>query len=120
MTVLGLSGLLVVVGCSDNDESATETTAVASTTIDVSLTEFAINGDLTAPAGNVVLNVTNDGMEVHNLVRSVPLLRTPNLDPGETAVMDLGALAPGTYELKCDIRGHQTAGMVATLVVSEG
>jgi uncharacterized cupredoxin-like copper-binding protein len=140
--VLGLAGLLAAVGCSGDDESGSETTgtqattiapadeggtsgdrgvgATASTTIDVSLTEFSIDGNLTAPAGNVVLNVTNDGTMEHNLVRRVPLLRTPNLDPGATTVMELGELSAGTYEIYCDISGHQTAGMVATLVVTDG
>jgi uncharacterized cupredoxin-like copper-binding protein len=137
--VVALSGVLVAVGCSGDDEPASESVgaaaatsapaddvgsgdggveAAASTTIDVSLTEFSIGGDLTAPAGNVVLEVTNDGTKMHNLVRRETPVRTVNLAAGDTAIMDLGTLEPGTYEIFCDLSGHESAGMVATLVVT--
>ncbi len=136
MIGFGMAGLLVVAGCNGSDDSASETPggrattiaptddggssgdggvgAAATSMIDVSLTEMVINGDLTAPAGNVVLDVTNVGAEEHNLIRRDPFLRTLKLAPGETAAMDLGVLVPGTYEFYCDISGHQSAGMVAT------
>jgi len=38
----------------------------------------------------------------------------------EAALAELGTLAPGTYELYCDIAGHEAAGMLAELTVTEG
>jgi hypothetical protein len=52
------------------------------TTIDVSLTEFAITGDLAVPPGLVSLRVTNNGSIPHNL-SVVDGASTPDLSPGE-------------------------------------
>ena len=62
VVAIGLIGLLTDVGDDDGGSSA------ASTTIDVSLTEFSIDGQFTAPAGPVTLAVTNVGSVEHNLV----------------------------------------------------
>jgi len=80
------------------------------------LTEFSISGDLTVPAGHVILNVVNKGNVDHN-VRVAGGDITPDLARDESATLDLGVLEPGTYELICELPGHKEAGMVATLTV---
>ncbi len=89
------------------------------TQIAVSLSEFVIDGNFTVPAGEVSLNVTNEGTMEHNVVMRGTAARTANLGVGATEVLDLGVLEPGTYELYCDIAGHEDAGMVVDLVVTE-
>lgn len=83
----------------------------------ISLKEFSITGDLQVPAGPVVLDVSNDGSGVHNLVLRSSGRATDDLQPGERDVLDLGTLAPGTFEVYCSIPGHEAAGMVATITV---
>jgi len=86
-------------------------------TIDVALDDFSIEGDLEAPAGAVKLSVVNVGAIPHNVgLRGGPI--GADLDPGESAELDLGELTPGSYELYCDIADHVEQGMVATLVVN--
>ena len=58
------------------------------------LSEFAIEGTLTADPGPVQIEVTNDGTQIHNLVL-VGGESTPDLDPGESATLDLGRAGGG-------------------------
>lgn len=108
---------LVIVAVSLRHDGGAKADTFAGTTIEVSLREFAIVGDLTAPTGNVRLRVTNDGGAVHNVgVRGGPI--TSDLRPGQTATLDLGALAAGSYELYCDVDDHTQRGMTGTLLVT--
>ena len=87
------------------------------TEIDVVLSEFSIDGNLTAPAGQVILNVLNEGRIPHNVaLGNGPT--TPDLNQGETFSLDLGELAVGTYELICHVPGHAESGMTARLAIT--
>jgi len=92
-------------------------TAEAST-LEVAVREFVIDGQLTAPAGDVTLNITNNGAAEHNIVTSELGLRSPDVGSGGVTQLGLGTLTPGTYELFCDIAGHREAGMETTLTVT--
>lgn len=83
------------------------------------LSEFAIDlSASTLPAGGR-LEVRNNGTTVHNLaVRDTDVL-SPNIEAGETASVDLGGLAEGTYEVYCTIPGHTEAGMSASLTIGD-
>ena len=109
VVAIGLIGLLTDVGDGDGGSSA------ASTTIDVSLTEFSIDGQFTAPAGPITLAVTNVGSVEHNLVVRDLGTSTPMLPAGGSATLDLGDLPAGTYELYCEVAGHESSGMSAEL-----
>ena len=80
--------------------------------LDATLSEFAIEGTLTADPGPVQIEVTNGGSQIHNLVL-VGGESTPDLDPGQSATLDLGDLAAGAYTVFCSIAGHREAGMEA-------
>jgi uncharacterized cupredoxin-like copper-binding protein len=86
----------------------------------VELSEFKIEGELTLPPGRIGLEVKNAGTTLHNLVSTETEDRTPDLNPEETYVLDLGVLSPGEYKVICDIPGHEAAGMTATLKIEEG
>jgi uncharacterized cupredoxin-like copper-binding protein len=99
--------------------SGGDTTAVpfVGTTVEVTLGDFTIGGDLTAPAGSVRLHAVNGGGIRHNIgVRGGPI--SGDALPGSETTVDLGDLNPGTYQLYCDIVGHVEKGMVAELVVT--
>jgi len=92
--------------------------AAGAVTADISLSEFAIDGNLTVPPG-AALKITNNGTMVHNLhVENGP--QTKDLQPGDSETLDISSLAVGDYKVFCAIPGHQAAGMEATLKVQEG
>jgi manganese oxidase len=108
-------GIVVVV----NDDGRSTTVATAAP-VTVTLTEFEIApATITAPAGGS-LNVVNGGSMAHNLVVVDQGVGTTDLVGGQSELLSLGNLAPGEYKVICDIPGHEAAGMVATLVVTEG
>jgi len=91
------------------------------TVVDVQLSEFAITpAAIVVPPGKVQLRVTNTGSMVHNF--SIPALekKTADLLGGESEILDLGDLEEGAYDALCEIAGHATSGMVATLTVTTG
>lgn len=111
VVAIGAIGVVSVARSSSASGAATGGT----TTVQVTLTEFAIElSPATVPAGNVILNVSNAGSAEHNL--AVPSLnkRTPNIGGGATAVLDLGKVS-GPIELICEISGHKESGMATTL-----
>jgi FtsP/CotA-like multicopper oxidase with cupredoxin domain len=112
LTVMGVViTLLALIGAVRNPGGA-----AATTVIDVSLSEFAINGNLSAPAGPVQLRITNHGSQPHNLsLEGGPA--TKDLQPGESTTLNLGDLAAGTYQLLCTVAGHKEAGMTANLLI---
>lgn len=86
-------------------------------TVAVELTEFAINGHLTVTPGST-LEIANRGAVAHDFVIDGGP-STALINPGETATLRLGNLAPGTYNVICSVSGHETAGMHTTLTVTE-
>jgi uncharacterized cupredoxin-like copper-binding protein len=117
IVLLGVLGVVAIIDDDGDSMAAGDEASAAGSEIDVSLTEFAIDGDLATPAGNVALNITNDGSAEHNVIVRGTDIRTENLAPTDGTTLDLGDLPPGQFELFCDIPGHESAGMVATLDV---
>lgn len=81
----------------------------------VSLSEFAITPSNLTVASGAKLRVRNDGETMHNL--SVDGNTSRMLDPGKSDELDLGALEPGTYTMKCDVPGHEDAGMKGMVTI---
>jgi FtsP/CotA-like multicopper oxidase with cupredoxin domain len=118
--VVVLLGVIGVVAVLDDDPSGGGTgDSAQSTTLDVSLSEFSIDGDLTAPAGDVDLDIVNEGSADHNLIVRGTDIRTEDISSGGTDTLALGTLPPGEFELYCDIEGHEASGMVNTLTIAE-
>ncbi|MEO6987826.1 MAG: multicopper oxidase domain-containing protein [Aquihabitans sp.] len=96
------------------------TSAASAAPVPVTLSEFAINpGGVSLPKGGS-LSVTNGGSQVHNLAITGTDLKTTDMSGGGAESLDLSSLAPGPYELMCEIPGHKEAGMFTTLTVTEG
>jgi len=95
---------------------ATASAGAGSETVDVALTEFLIDPSSIEATPGATLKVVNRGAIQHNL--SVGGKSTTMLGTGGTEALDLAGLAPGTYELRCDVPGHATAGMIGTLVIT--
>ena len=100
---------VVILASSGGDDD----TAVAK----LQLFDFGIEGDLEVPAGQVHLATVNIGAQPHNIgIRGGAI--SNQVGPGGTIELDIGELAPGTYELFCDIPGHVEQGMTVPLVVT--
>jgi FtsP/CotA-like multicopper oxidase with cupredoxin domain len=117
--------MLVAAACSsDGGEGGGEgTSAVAGpVTVDVSLTDFALAPDMIeAPSGqDMAFNVSNDGQAPHSFAVDTGsgVLKTADLNAGETATLEVPALADGDYKIYCTIPGHEDLGMVGSLMVS--
>lgn len=106
-------------GCSGGHVASTRTAPPVST-LRIGLMEWRI---VTATAaltpGVDHLTVTNVGTTEHNLYVSGPGVQahTPNLPPGHTATLTLDARAGSRLTLKCELPGHEEAGMHTTLRV---
>lgn len=86
------------------------------TSVEVELRDFAIGpAALEVPAGGTTLEVRNNGAVVHNL--SVDSRASEMLQAGQSTQLDLSGLAPGTYKMRCDVPGHEAAGMTGTVTV---
>jgi manganese oxidase len=85
----------------------------------IDLSEFAIEGQLSAAPGDVTLAVANNGTQQHNLVVEELGAETPILNGGETASLALGSVEAGEYRVFCSIVGHAESGMDTTLVISD-
>lgn len=115
---LGLVALMfgffafVVAAHADNRKIGTPAGAVQ-----VSLTEYAITPTTISAPLNGKLVVSNAGTTVHNFNVQGTAIHTKDLQPGETATVDLKGLKAGTYTSFCAISGHQQLGMQASLIV---
>jgi plastocyanin len=119
VVILAFTALVISIAAfttGDDDESDTSAGGSSATTT-ASLTEFAIDpADISVAEGGSIA-VTNDGSQVHNLAVVGEDLKTADLNGGESGTLDVSSLAPGEYELICDLAGHVEAGMKGTLTV---
>ena len=114
--VLALTiGVIVVVSSSGG--GSTKPPPFQGTIVQLTLGDYNIEGDLTLPSGPVRLHAFNAGGLVHNVgIRGAAI--SGDIQHGKSFTLDVGVLAPGTYQLYCDIVGHVEHGMVADLVVT--
>jgi manganese oxidase len=94
--------------------------AAAAAPVAVATSEFEISpSTITVPKGGSIA-VTNNGTVAHNVAVTDTALKTRDFNGGESVTLDLSELEPGTYELFCAVSGHKEAGMVATLIITDG
>jgi manganese oxidase len=92
----------------------------APATASVHLTEFALTPSSIELAEGGAISVHNDGAVPHDFAIEGTDFRTPMLNSGDSATLRLTGLAPGTYNILCQVVGHSAAGMKGTLVVKAG
>jgi plastocyanin len=108
--LLAAASALLVSGCGGGASDAV--------VIDVELGNYTISpATLTLPAEvEVELRVTNvDTAMIHSLVAAGKGTRT--LQPGESQTLPMGVLAPGRFQMWCDVPGHAQMGQVGMVVV---
>jgi hypothetical protein len=107
----------VIVVMSSSGGGATKEAPFQGTVVQLTLGDYNIEGNLTVPSGPVRLQAFNAGGLVHNVgIRGVAI--SGDIQHGKSFTLDVGVLAPGTYQLYCDIVGHVEHGMVADLIVT--
>ncbi len=75
---------------------------------------------LSAKAGNVTIDFTNDAPISHDVSvedSSGQELGTSDLISKSSTTLDLSNLKPGTYTFFCTVPGHREGGMEGTLTV---
>jgi FtsP/CotA-like multicopper oxidase with cupredoxin domain/plastocyanin len=115
---LGLAAVFIAGDSSAGGSSPAAAGATPAQQLELTLADLKITPAMPeVPAGPVVVHVTNSGSQVHNL--SFPALDkdSGDIQPGQTATMDLGVLAAGSYDMVCTIAGHAAAGMTGMLHV---
>ena len=117
--VLALLGVLAVglIALLTDDGDGGSASGGTSSELDISLTEFSIDGELSATEGDVTLNVVNAGSLEHNLAVRELGIQTANMTSRGVDTLALGELEAGTYEVFCSISGHAESGMVNELVI---
>ena len=74
-------------------------------------------------AGEVIIQLNNQGEDPHNLVLEHEGTEDPDLEIPSTPSLSQAssrlALSPGTYRLYCSLYKHEAKGMEATLVVGD-
>lgn len=126
---LGVTAITAVatLGCSPGAEPPrpdAAATRAAVDTVEVALLEYAIGMPTRIAAGNVTLRLSNQGFELHNLKvfptgANSPIWQTSkDINPGEVEVVSLD-LAVGSYNVRCDVAGHDMRGMQINIEVEE-
>jgi plastocyanin len=110
-------------GSNTAGNSSSDVTAdSAAQEVKIALNEWSIEPkQVEVEAGKVKFLVSNTGQFPHNVVFSIEgtgqVGRTDNFNAGDGEQTLEVDLQPGTYKMVCDIPGHETRGMVGTLVV---
>lgn len=115
-------GAMVLTGCGGGDESASDDGASATPADVVVRGNDALKWDqkqYAGKAGAIKIQLVNDGTLPHTLlIEKVSAFKKLSVTgKGQTAT-GTATLEPGTYTIFCDVAGHRSAGMEATLVVS--
>ncbi|MDH3192901.1 MAG: multicopper oxidase domain-containing protein [Acidimicrobiia bacterium] len=119
IVVLSFWALFAIVNNESGGSVAAGEAAGGISTATIELSEFAIEGDLTLPTGDVDVTVVNVGGVDHDLtIRGS--FGTQLISAGQSEVLELRDLQPGTIEVYCSVPGHEGAGMVGTITVAEG
>jgi uncharacterized cupredoxin-like copper-binding protein len=94
--------------------------APAPGTIEVRLTEYAIEMPASLPAGTTTFAIHNEGKKTHSFGiegEGIHEMLPSPLRAGKTADLQV-TLKPGKYRIHCPIGNHESKGMSAELTVT--
>jgi plastocyanin len=121
--------LLFFVGCADDPEATPVSVVDGPAPVVVLADEHKFVPATVSTRGRTHIRLDNIGALAHNwtiLERPIEtegelsseiVLASAEAEPGQSAVVDLDGLAPGSYQIICAIPGHFSAGMVGELVI---
>lgn len=73
--------------------------------------------EFTVPAGAIV-NIVNNGAVAHSWILKGAGVGTTAIAPGQSIIVDLRGIKPGTYTIFCDQAGHTEAGQTGRLTIA--
>jgi uncharacterized cupredoxin-like copper-binding protein len=91
--------------------------------VEVALSEFALEpASFSLEPGSYTFHVVNDGSVVHALEIEGPSgeMETGDLEPGESADLEIDLSEPGEVEIYCPVDDHRGMGMEGTITVGGG
>ena len=90
----------------------------ASTTITVTMKDFAFApATVSIPAGGATIHLMNSGAATHNFQVVDLGIKSIDIGAGQSYDLKIPATPAGTYTINCPQPGHESAGMVGSLVV---
>jgi len=114
---LGLAMVALLAACSGG---ASPTSSAPTVTINALDTFKYDPNTITGKVGQPVhIVMTNKGTLVHTFVIDALSVKQENVQGGASADFTFTPSAAGTYQFYCDTPGHQAAGMVGTLTVTQ-
>jgi plastocyanin len=116
-TIVALAAALIALVTVARDDDGGSGVSAAGTGPTVGLSEFALTPDSVVVPPGGKLTVVNNGTVAHNLSIDGTDLRTADLQPGESEVLDVSELDEGMYTMICAISGHEGAGMVGDVMI---
>ena len=124
--VVALGALAAFALAGGLDKTTTERVTGGGTEVArVALVDAAVGFDVTPdvvvvdPGTHLILDVVNDGSDVHDLAVDGGSSRTRMLDPGESQRLELGRVT-ADIQAVCTLSGHELAGMSVDVQVDEG
>lgn len=117
--------LLALAACGSDSEPEEAASAGGGdgAAVEIALMDFMLEpASLSLDPGSYTLTVVNDGESVHALKVDGPggEFETGELQPGDTAELEVDLSEPGEYELTCPVGDHRERGMEGTLTVGGG
>jgi plastocyanin len=113
LAVLAVVGLALALSACGGDDAV-----VAAPAGTVSMGDFNYQpADITVPADSEV-TVVNNGAVIHNWIVKGAGVGTAELRPGQSIIVNLKGIKPGTYTVYCDQAGHVEAGQVGSLTIT--
>jgi len=112
MLVVAAVAVVVLTACGGDDAARTAPTAT------VHMGEFFYRPAELTVARNSALTVVNDGAVVHTWIVKGAGVGTAGLAPGQSIIVDLRGIEPGTYTVFCDQPGHTMSGQSGTLTIT--
>ena len=121
IVVLGAVGIVSIANNDSSSGSSAAAPAVASTEVQVSLSEFAISMvPAVVPPGTVTFRVHNSGTMAHDFALPDQDQRTASIGPGETATLVVDMSKEGSFKVLCEVSGHEASGMASQIKVMAG
>ncbi len=115
--------LLLVAACGGEEAADDAAPTGDPMVVDIALGEFAIEpSTLALEPGSYTFHVVNEGGAVHALEVEGPSgeVETEELEPGESADLDVDLSESGEYELYCPVGDHRDRGMEGAVTVGGG
>ena len=73
--------------------------------------------EFTVPV-DAIVNIVNDGAVAHSWIIKGAGVGTTAIAPGQSIIVDLRGIKPGTYTIFCDQAGHTEAGQTGRLTIA--